>query len=120
LETNSNDGESANSGSTPLYDPTRDFGNAIKDSVTTQAWLDAGAKFCGGTIAGVTSKLGYLKRLGVTAVWISPVFKQVKALETYHGYGVQDFLSIEPRFGTKSELKDLVKTAHSMGRNVTP
>jgi glycosidase len=111
----SNDGTPVTSKGTPLYNPTTDLGNAIRDKSSTQAWLDAGAKFCGGTIAGVKSKLGYLKRLGITAVWISPVFRQVKKLETYHGYGVQDFLAIEPRFGTKEELKDLVNTAHSMG-----
>lgn len=64
---------------------------------------------------GIQSKLGYLRRLGVTALWIGPIFKQVQALETYHGYGVQDFLDVDPRFGTREELRTLVKEAHKLG-----
>jgi glycosidase len=51
----------------------------------------------------------------VTTVWLGPVFKQVRKLETYHGYGVQDFLDIDQRFGTKEELRELVDEAHSLG-----
>lgn len=99
--------------SSPLYKPT-DNGNAITSPAATDEWLNAGNKFCGGTINGIRSKLGYLSRLGISALWIGPVWKQVKALETYHGYGVQDFLEVEPRFGTREELKALVAEAHAL------
>jgi glycosidase len=71
--------------------------------------------FVGGNLAGVESKLGYLKRLGVTVLWISPVFKQVNADNSYHGYGIQHFLDVDPHFGTRDDLRRLVKNAHSMG-----
>jgi glycosidase len=98
----------------PLFRAS-DKENAVQNEVDTKEWLDAGAKFVGGTLTGVASKLGYLKRLGITALWIGPIFKQVAALETYHGYGVQNFLDVDPRFGTKEDLKHLVKKAHDMG-----
>lgn len=51
----------------------------------------------------------------MTGIWIGPIWKQVAKLDTYHGYGVQNFLDVEPRFGTKEELRDLVSEAHSKG-----
>jgi glycosidase len=42
-----------------------DKGNALQD---TQVWLDAGAKFCGGTLRGLSSKLGYLRGIEITAL----------------------------------------------------
>ncbi|KAF2669997.1 alpha-amylase [Microthyrium microscopicum] len=107
-----NNGNQVTNGTTAPYTDA-DNGNAL--GANTETWLDAGAKFCGGTISGVITKLGYLKRMGITAIWLGPIFKQVAALETYHGYGVQNFLEVDPRFGTKDELKELVGTAHAMG-----
>lgn len=75
--------------------------------------------FQGGTIAGITAKLDYLRTLGVTALWITPPFKNVRNLNgnsnagTYHGYGIQDFLRLDPRFGTDAELQQLVDEAHA-------
>lgn len=84
-----------------------------------ERWFESGAKrFQGGTIRGVTSKLDYLANLGVTAIWLSPVFKQRTHLDTYHGYGVQDFLDIDPRFGTREDLVELVAKAHEKGIRV--
>ena len=47
-------------------------------------------------LRGLASKVGYLQRLGMTALWISPVFKQVRYQDTYHGYGIQNFLDLIP------------------------
>lgn len=105
------------SGTTPLFRKA-DAGNAASDNAVRESWLRAGGKFVGGTIKGVTSKLGYLKRMGVTAIWIGPIFKQVTGLETYHGYGVQDFLQVDQRFGTREDLKELVRVAHAAGMYV--
>jgi glycosidase len=82
-------------------------------------WAESGAhRWQGGTLQGVTSKLDYLKKLGVTALWLSPVFKQRGHLDTYHGYGIQDFLEVEPRFGDRQDLVDLVAAAHAAGIRV--
>lgn len=83
------------------------------------AWADAGDEWLGGTLKGLESKIGYLQRLGVSAIWISPVFKQVTAdVHAYHGYGIQNFLDVDPHFGTRQDLIDLVDTAHAHGIRV--
>jgi glycosidase len=102
-----NDGAMVADGTTPPFQ-TSDAGNAPRSS-----WVAAGQRFCGGTLKGLATKIGYLERLGVSAIWISPVFKQLASRETYHGYGIQDFLDIDPRFGTRDDLRTLVDTAHA-------
>lgn len=96
----------------PLYDPMQPDACAAPDHA---AWMKAGVRFQGGTLRGVISKLDYLKGLGVTALWIGPVWKQRADLQTYHGYGIQNFLEIDPRFGTRQDLRDLVDAAHERG-----
>jgi glycosidase len=54
----------------------------------------------------------------VTTLWLSPVFKQRGHLDTYHGYGIQDFLEVDPRFGDRQDLADLVAAAHTEGIRV--
>ena len=82
-------------------------------------WFEAGKRFCGGTIAGLRSKLGYLSRLGVDAIWVSPVFRNPQWQDgAYHGYGIQNFLDVDPRFGTREELRQLVEEAHAQGLRV--
>jgi glycosidase len=75
--------------------------------------MEAGKVFQGGTLKGIESKLDYLQGLGVTALWVGPVWRQRKDLETYHGYGIQNFLEVDPRFGTRQDLRDLVDAAHA-------
>jgi glycosidase len=105
------------SGSTPMFTPS-DSGNAVKNETDAAAWRDAGGNFVGGKLSGLTQKLGYLRRLGVTAIWLSPVFKQVNADNSYHGYGIQNFFDVDRRFGTRDELRVMVKTAHENGIRV--
>ncbi len=70
----------------------------------------------GGTIKGIHHQLGYLQSLGVTAIWMTPVFKNTQFQEgSYHGYGIHDFLSIDPRFGTEQQLHELIDEAHARG-----
>ncbi|KAF2266528.1 glycoside hydrolase [Lojkania enalia] len=93
-----------------------DNGNAIKSSFDARVWEENGVVFQGGTLKGIKSKLGYLKRLGITAVWVGPIFKQVPNDDhLYHGYAVQNFLDIDPHFGSREDLRDLVKSAHEQG-----
>ena len=57
-----------------------------------------------------------LKNWGVGAIWLSPVFKNCQYnLYTYHGYGFQDFLKVDPRFGTEEDLQTLIQAAHAKG-----
>src|ERR1700704_2245465 len=105
------------SGATAMFTAV-DSGNAVSNPTGAQAWRDAGNVFVGGNLRGLTSKLGYLHRLGVTAIWLSPVFKQVNADNSYHGYGIQNFFDVDPHFGTRDDLRDMVKTAHENGIRV--
>ena len=78
--------------------------------------------FQGGTFNGISKKLDYIKSMGAGAIWITPPFKNCKFENTYYGYGIQDFLSVDPRFssdGTSEtaelELQDMILQAHARG-----
>jgi glycosidase len=107
-------GDVVATGATASFRPDDD-GNAIQTEDDARRWREAGGAFVGGTLRGLQSKLGYLRRLGVTAIWMSPVLKQVAFRETYHGYGIQNFLDVDPHFGTREDLKALVQSAHEQG-----
>jgi glycosidase len=111
-----NDGNAV-AGTTPLFGPG-DVGNAITSESDAAAWREAGGSWVGGNLPGLRSKIGYLERLGVSAIWVSPVFKQVAGVSSYHGYGVQDFLEVDRHFGTVDDLKAMVATAHEHGIRV--
>jgi len=82
-------------------------------------WARSGhERFQGGTIKGIQSKLEYLADLGVTTLWVGPVLKQRTHLDTFHGYGIQDFLDVDARFGTRKDLVALVSAAHANGLRV--
>lgn len=83
-----------------------------------QKWAESGKRWQGGTINGIRGRLEYLKGLGVTAIWVGPVFKQRVRLDSYHGYGIQDFLEVDPRFGTRRDLIELVGAAHARGMRI--
>ncbi|MBY0427116.1 MAG: alpha-amylase [Cytophagales bacterium] len=72
--------------------------------------------FYGGTIKGITNHLDYIKGLGCTALWLSPIFENSN--NSYHGYAVQNYLSIDPRFGTKQDMENLVEEAHKKDMRV--
>lgn len=76
----------------------------------------------GGTFKGVQARLDYLAALGIRAIWISPVLKnaQPEGRWNYHGYGAQDFLTVDGRFASdgqsataERELAELVDEAHA-------
>lgn len=101
-------------GTIPLF-TSADNGNAVRNEVDAKAWRDAGGTWCGGNIKGLSNKIPYLKQLGVTTLWISPVFKQVERDRSYHGYGIQNYLEVDHHYGTKEALKAFVKKAHDAG-----
>lgn len=75
----------------------------------------------GGDWQGIIDKLPYLQKLGVTAIWISPVVKNIEGdagFSAYHGYWPQDFYATNPHFGDLKTLKKLVDDAHSRGIRV--
>ena len=82
-------------------------------------WAQSGGdRWQGGSIKGITSKISYLVQLGVTAVWLGPIFKQRRPDNSYHGYAIQDFLEVDPRLGTRADLVAMVEAAHAAGLRV--
>ncbi|MCM4076371.1 alpha-amylase family glycosyl hydrolase [Paractinoplanes hotanensis] len=102
---------------TPLLTEA-DRDSAWRTAESKQQWQRAGTEWAGGTLAGLRGRLGYLSRLGVTAVWISPILKQAPRTNSYHGYATQNFLEVDPHFGRADELRDLVAEAHGRGIRV--
>ncbi|MCW4000770.1 MAG: alpha-amylase family glycosyl hydrolase [Candidatus Bathyarchaeota archaeon] len=98
----------------PPFDPS----NPQQFKADKRKWMADGNTFRGGKLKGITDKLDYLKNLGVTALWIGPVYKQRCDTETYHGYAIQNFLDVDPRFGNRQDLRDLVDQAHDRGMYV--
>jgi glycosidase len=88
------------------------------------AWDQPFGAFQGGTLEGVRQRLGYLQRLGVGTVWLSPVLQNCPQQDgTYHGYGIQHFLRVDKRFASDEsdpdgELRRLVDEAHARGMHV--
>lgn len=68
-----------------------------------------------GDINGITSELDYLKDLGVDVIWLSPVYQSPM---DDNGYDISDYYEINPMFGTKSDLMNLLQKAHEKGLKV--
>jgi len=65
----------------------------------------------GGDLRGIREHLDYLRDLGVTTLWLTPIVKN-GATEDYHGYGVVDLYAVEPHLGSLREYQELVAAAH--------
>jgi hypothetical protein len=100
-----------------LLDPTRPE-DARPNGWRWDRWAASSDRFQGGTLRGVGSKLAYLKNLGVTTLWLSPIFKQRGHLDTFHGYAIQDFLDVDPHYGARNDLVDLITAAHAEGLRI--
>jgi glycosidase len=92
------------------------------------AWDHRYGQFQGGTFEGVRQQLDYLRDLGVGAIWLTPVLKNCTYFnDTFHGYGIQDFVEIDPRYASdpvkatqdptlvERELRALIDDAHERG-----
>lgn len=72
----------------------------------------------GGDLKGIQEHLPYLKDLGVTALWLTPLYENDNSTSDYHGYHAVDEYAVEDHFGTMSDLQALVADAHRMGIKV--
>ncbi|WP_434479736.1 alpha-amylase family glycosyl hydrolase [Gemmatimonas sp.] len=88
-----------------------------------------GRFYHGGDLAGVRKQLPYLKQLGVTAIWMNPIYDNNDGVDTlevydkqpttgYHGYGATDLYGVDEHLGTIQEFKTLVDEAHAQGIKV--
>lgn len=69
----------------------------------------------GGDIQGIIDHLDYIKTLGFTALWASPLLINDMPEQSYHGYAITDLYRVDPRFGTLEEYKLLATTAREKG-----
>ena len=84
--------------------------------------------FEGGDIKGITQKIkeGYFTKLGINAIWMTPIVEQIHGGTDegtglsygFHGYWTKDWTKIDPNYGTKEDLKELVALAHKNGIRV--
>ncbi len=72
----------------------------------------------GGDLKGIANHLDYFADLGVTALWLNPVFEGNVPTPSYHGYSITNFYRIDPRFGSNDDFKLLVDKAHAKGLKV--
>lgn len=92
------------------------------------AKVDRSAKgaFHGGDLKGLTQHLAEIADLGVTAIWVNPLVKNIDGFVTgagfpdwgYHGYWADDFTRLDERFGTEEDLKAFVAACHARGIRV--
>ncbi|MGL5540160.1 MAG: glycoside hydrolase family 13 protein [Erysipelotrichaceae bacterium] len=71
-------------------------------------------QFYGGNLNGITKQLPYLQKLGINALYLTPIFKA----NTAHKYDTQDYAMIDPDFGSTADLVVLVEQAHNYGIRV--
>jgi glycosidase len=90
--------------------------NTIGDSLDEFTSQDIDGRK-GGDIDGIISKLNYVKELGVTAMWITPMLENNMWM-SYHGYAATDLYKIDSRFGSNELYKNLVAEAHKRGLKI--
>jgi len=88
-------------------------GNRDNDPVHTDKWGSKPTRgnFFGGDLEGIIKKLPYLEKLGINAVYLTPIFKA----PSNHKYDTEDYMVIDPYFGDISVFKKLIKEAHKKG-----
>src|ERR1051325_6009283 len=91
------DGDASNNNADGNYNPSGNTGTSVH----------------GGDFKGIEQKLDYIKSLGATAIWISPVVKNANG--EFHGYAGRDFYKVAPHWGTLADLQHMVQAAHARG-----
>jgi neopullulanase len=96
-------------------------GNPKNDNIDSQPekanrTIDYGRH--GGDIKGIQDHLDYIKELGATTIWCTPLQENNYNKYTYHGYAISDFSKIDPRFGSNDEYVDFVSASHQKGLKV--
>ncbi|MCH8218337.1 MAG: alpha-amylase, partial [Planctomycetes bacterium] len=115
-------------------DPTNNFGGDERQGFAREDVMRHGylpthkGYYHGGDLRGVMMALPYLQDLGVTAIWLAPIFKNQTVQPdrsslyghsaAYHGYWILNFLQVDPHLGTNDEFRELVSQAHARDMKV--
>ncbi len=97
-----------------------DDGDVSNDFPSSGAYdRNAPRAYHGGDLRGIQQRLPYLKDLGVTTIWITPIYQNDdRSGRDYHGYGAIDLYAVEKHLGTLADYRALVKAAHEQGIKV--
>ncbi len=68
-----------------------------------------------GDLPGITSRLSYIKKLGVDVIWLNPIYKSPNR---DNGYDISDYQAIQPAYGTMTDFDEMLKKAHSLGLKI--
>jgi len=106
-------------------DPANDRGGLTGGRLVTGFDPTDAGFYHGGDLKGLRTRLDYIQRLGATAIWIGPIFKNKpvqgppgQESAGYHGYWITDFTRVDPHLGTNADFKALVDAAHARGLKV--
>jgi alpha-amylase len=88
-------------------------GNAANNNASGSFNAASGTGVHGGDFQGIEQKLDYIKSLGFTAIWLSPIV--LNGNGEYHGYAAKNFYQVDPHWGTLSNLQSMVTAAHAKG-----
>ncbi len=97
----------------PIINAPDWFDNAILYEIFVRSFYDTNEDGIG-DLNGVAARLGYLRDLSVSAVWLMPIHPS----PSYHGYDVTDYFAVNPDYGTLEEMIALVDAAHEAGIRV--
>ena len=89
-------------------DPSNDSVNELTDKLNREDLFGRH----GGDIQGIINQLDYLKDLGITAVWTTPLLEDNQPEGSYHQYATTDFYQIDARFGSNAEFKNMIDLCH--------
>ena len=102
-------------------DLSNDLGGLSGDKMIHGFDLFDKGMYHGGDMAGLEARLDYLKDLGITAIWMTPILKN-QAMQgdsaAYHGYWTLDFTQIDPHLGSNEDLQSLIDAAHDRNMKV--
>ena len=101
----------AQQGSTPAQLTTQSSG--VYYEIFVRAFYDSNGDGIG-DLNGITKRLDYIKSLGVSGIWLTPI----NPSPSYHGYDITDYEGINPQFGTMQDFRQLLDEAHKRGIKV--
>lgn len=93
-----------------------DLSNDVVEGMREKT-IDRKAPFArhGGDIRGMIDHLDYIKAMGLTAIWPSPLLENDMDEQSYHGYAITDYYKVDPRFGTLNTYQELADKARDRG-----
>jgi len=104
-------------------DSSNDLGGVTGDPTVTGFLPSDPGFYHGGDLRGLINKIPYIKSLGFTAIWVTPVFRQLPVASdgnsaAYHGYWGAGFDQVDPHLGTMADFKEFVADAHAQQMKV--